>query len=43
MEDILRRSMISYNKGKPKSYSEPDVEKLVKIFSRKKRGRKPKR
>ena len=43
MEDILRRSMISYNKGKRPSYAEPDVGKLVRIFSRKKRGRKPKK
>jgi hypothetical protein len=41
IEDIIRRSMISYGKGKPKPH-EPEVEKIVKMFSRKKRGRKAK-
>lgn len=41
--DILRRSMISYSKDSRGGYAEPEVEKFVGIFSRKKRGRKPKR
>jgi len=41
INDILIRSMANYNKQK--KYSEPEVEKFVKIFSRKKRGRKPKK
>lgn len=40
MEDILRRSMVSYNKGSRSSAAEPKVEKFVQIFSRKRRGRK---
>ena len=38
--DILRRSMLTYGKGKQVSYNEPNVEKFVKVFSRKKRGKK---
>jgi hypothetical protein len=41
--DIIRRSMVAYGKDKRRGYAEPDVGKFVKIFSRKKRGRKPKR
>lgn len=43
IDDILRRSMTTYNKGKRPRYAEPDVGKLVRIFSRKKRGRKAKK
>ena len=43
MNDILRRSMTTYNKGSRSSYSGPPVERFVGIFSRKKRGRKPKK
>ena len=41
--DILRRSMTTYNKGSRKSYGDQEVSKMVGIFSRKKRGRKPKK
>lgn len=40
IEDIIRRSMITYNKGKSKGYSGPEVEKMIKIFSRKKKRKK---
>jgi len=42
INDILIRSMANYGKT-GRSYGEPKVEKMVRIFSRKKRGRKPKR
>ena len=41
IKDIVVRSMASYGK-KDKGDSEPNVEKMVKIFSRKRSGRKPK-
>ena len=43
IEDILRRSMLSYGKVKSPSYKDPNVSKFMKIFSREKPGRKPKR
>jgi len=43
IEDILRRSMISYLKNKKQGYSDVEVEKMIKIFSRKKSGRKTKK
>lgn len=42
INDILIRSMANYGKTGRK-YAEPEVEKMVKIFSRKKPGRKPKK
>lgn len=44
LEDIIRRSMISYGKRSgPADYSEKDIEKIVKVFSRKQRSRKAKK
>jgi len=42
IEDIVRRSMICYKGGKSRSRLKVD-DKLVEIFSREKRGRKPKK
>ena len=42
IEDIIRRSMISYISGPTKSRFKPD-DKLVAVFSREKRGRKGKK
>ena len=42
IKDIVVRSMANY--GKPgRSYGDPKVSKMVKIFSRKRSGPKPKR
>ena len=42
LKDIIVRSMASY--GKPsRSYSDPKVSKMVKIFSRKRPGPKKKK
>lgn len=43
IEDIVRRSMLTYNKGSSKEETQPEVEGMVKIFSRKKSGIKPKK
>jgi len=43
IEDILRRSMLSYNKETEVTPSEPEVDKFVKIFSKKRSGRKAKK
>ena len=42
INDILIRSMANYGRT-GKSYGGPPVEKFVKIFSRKRSGRKPKK
>jgi hypothetical protein len=42
VEDIVRRSMMSYKGGTSKKKYKLD-DKLVGIFSRERRGRKPKR
>ena len=39
IEDILRRSMLSYNK-QAKHSSESDVEPFIKMFSKRKRAKK---
>ncbi len=42
LKDIIVRSMANY--GKPsRNYGDPKVSKMVKIFSRKKSGPKPKK
>ncbi len=41
VEDIVRRSMVSYTGGKARLIKVDD--KLVAIFSRERRGRKPKK
>ena len=42
IKDIVVRSMASY--GKPgRNYTDPKLSKMVKIFSRKKSGPKPKK
>ena len=41
INDIIIRSMANYGKS-TKPSSEPEVEKIVKMFSRKKRGPKKK-
>jgi len=45
LEDIIRRSMLSYNKrrSRRKLISGQTDDKLVNIFSRDRRGRKPKK
>ena len=42
IKDIIVRSMANYGKTS-KTYSDQNVSKLVKIFSRKRSGRKPKK
>ena len=42
LKDIIVRSMANYGRTR-KSYSDPKVSKLVKIFSRKRSGPKPKK
>ena len=40
--DIIRRSMLSYKKGKSSSLSLSDDDAMIRIFSRDRRGRKKK-
>jgi hypothetical protein len=42
IKNIIIRSMANY-KTTGKSYSDPNLSKFVKIFSRKRPGRKPKK
>ncbi|MBR9704495.1 hypothetical protein GOV12_03730 [Candidatus Pacearchaeota archaeon] len=43
IEDIIRRSIISYKKSRYKNISGETDDKLVNIFSRSRRGRKKKK
>ena len=43
IKDIVVRSMSSYGKTSSPSSSDPNLSKFVKIFSRKRPGRKPKK